>query len=407
MSDDRVCHQLTSLPTKHTFSGDRILLVDNLSENDIPALYSAARGRCEDASESRQPFGEDEFLDEDSFRDFLEHSYVVVLRDAEQTDAPTYGFISAAGIQRTDKPTFADLRVATFTTSVARDRRFHEEMVELLLKLSAEAGYAGCMQTIFSSDAMALQAATSSGFLPVLYAPQNGNVAGRRCDSVMFFKWLSEDARKNMALDKDREMPGKRLFPAYTERPLLTYLPKTRTLANGREVRVRYMEETDVPGVLAMWEDAIERGAGYAIGELPPIEMMYAAIQADGNLGSFVFETLPECKLVGAMNVNPQCFCRTATPAVADVFLMVEPAFCGQGLATEMTKLYFRFASDMGFSACATDVFANNAAMRNILQKQGMHVIGCVPLSGFVKNTGCLDSYMYYKDISAETLVEL
>ena len=64
------------------------------------------------------------------------------------------------------------------------------------MKLSAEAGYAACMQTIFSSDVMALQAATSSGFLPVLYAPQNGKVAGRRCDSVMVFKWLSDDARK-------------------------------------------------------------------------------------------------------------------------------------------------------------------------------------------------------------------
>ena len=64
------------------------------------------------------------------------------------------------------------------------------------MKLAAEVGYAGCMQTIFSSDAVALQAATSVGFLPVLYAPQNGNVNGRRCDSVMFFKWLSEDARK-------------------------------------------------------------------------------------------------------------------------------------------------------------------------------------------------------------------
>ena len=111
-------------------------------------------------------------------------------------DVPTYGFISAAGIQRTDKPTFADLRVATFTSSVVQDRRFHEEMLELLVKLSAEAGYAACMQTIFSSDVMALQTATSSGFLPVLYAPQNGKVAGRRCDSVMVFKWLSDDARK-------------------------------------------------------------------------------------------------------------------------------------------------------------------------------------------------------------------
>ena len=82
--DDRVCHQLSSLPTKHTFSGDRVLLVDNLSVNDIPTLYAAARGRCEDASETRQPFGEDEFLDEDSFRDFLKHAYVIVLRDADQ-----------------------------------------------------------------------------------------------------------------------------------------------------------------------------------------------------------------------------------------------------------------------------------------------------------------------------------
>ena len=64
------------------------------------------------------------------------------------------------------------------------------------MKLSAEAGYAACMQTIFSSDVMALQAATYSGFLPVIYAPQNGKVAGRRCDSVMVFKWLSDDARK-------------------------------------------------------------------------------------------------------------------------------------------------------------------------------------------------------------------
>ena len=85
MSEDgRVCHQLSSLPTKHTFSGDRVLLVDNLSVNDIPTLYAAARGRCEDASETRQPFGEDEFLDEDLFRDFLRHAYVIVLRDAEQ-----------------------------------------------------------------------------------------------------------------------------------------------------------------------------------------------------------------------------------------------------------------------------------------------------------------------------------
>ena len=111
-----------------------------------------------------------------------------------------------------------------------------------------------------------------------------------------------------MALDKDSDLPGKGLFSAFTERPLLTYLPKTRTLANGLKVRVRYMEEKDVPGVLAMWEDAIERGAGYAVGDLPPIEVMYAVIQADGNLGSFVFETLPECKLAGAMNVNPQIF---------------------------------------------------------------------------------------------------
>ncbi len=111
-----------------------------------------------------------------------------------------------------------------------------------------------------------------------------------------------------MALDKDRDLPRKWLFSAFTERPLLTYLPKTRTLANGLEVRVRYTEEKDVPGMLAIWEDAIERGAGFAIGELPAIEVMYAAIQADGNLGSFVFETLPECKLAGAMNVIPQIF---------------------------------------------------------------------------------------------------
>ena len=111
-----------------------------------------------------------------------------------------------------------------------------------------------------------------------------------------------------MALDKESDLPGKWVFSAFTERPLLTYLPKTRTLANGLEVRVRYMEEKDVPGVFAMWEDAIERGAGYAVGDLPPIELMYAIIQADGNLGSFVFETLPECKLAGAMNINPQIF---------------------------------------------------------------------------------------------------
>lgn len=86
---------------------------------------------------------------------------------------------------------------------------------------------------------------------------------------------------------------------------------------------------------------------------------------------------------------------------------MVDPAFYGQGLATEMIKLYFRFASDMGYSGCATDVFANNAAMLHILQKQGMHVIGCVPLSGFVKNAGCLDSYMYYKELSRDKLVDL
>ena len=111
-----------------------------------------------------------------------------------------------------------------------------------------------------------------------------------------------------MALDKVNEMPGKLIFPTYTERPLLTYLPKTRTLANGREITVRYMEEKDVPGVYAMWEDAVERGAGYALGELPPIEAMYAAIQADGNLGSFVLETLPEGKLAAAINVLPQVF---------------------------------------------------------------------------------------------------
>ncbi len=98
---------------------------------------------------------------------------------------------------------------------------------------------------------------------------------------------------------------------------------------------------------------------------------------------------------------------RSATPAIADLYLMVEPSFYGQGLATEMTKLYFRFANDMGFSACATDVFANNAAMRHILLKQGMHVTGCLPLSGYVKNAGCLDSYMYYKELSAETLIQL
>lgn len=86
---------------------------------------------------------------------------------------------------------------------------------------------------------------------------------------------------------------------------------------------------------------------------------------------------------------------------------MVEPEFYGQGLGTELIKLYFRFASDMGFCGCATDVFANNAAMRHILEKQGMRVIGCVPLSGFVKNVGCLDSYMYYKELSREKLIQL
>ena len=64
------------------------------------------------------------------------------------------------------------------------------------MKLAADIGYAGCMQTLFSSDAMALQAASSVGFLPVLYAPKSGKVSGRCRDSVMFFRWLSDNSRK-------------------------------------------------------------------------------------------------------------------------------------------------------------------------------------------------------------------
>ena len=98
---------------------------------------------------------------------------------------------------------------------------------------------------------------------------------------------------------------------------------------------------------------------------------------------------------------------RSATPEVADVNVVVHPDFYGQGFGTEIIKLYFRFARDMGYSGCATDTFANNAAMWHILQKQGMQVIGCVPLSGHVQNVGCVDSYMFYKDLSAGGLVEL
>ena len=85
MSDERISHRIGSLPTKHTINGDRILTVDNLSEDDIPSLYSAIQGRCNDATVSRQPFGEDEFPTQDSFREFLRHSYAVVLRDEHDT----------------------------------------------------------------------------------------------------------------------------------------------------------------------------------------------------------------------------------------------------------------------------------------------------------------------------------
>ena len=111
-----------------------------------------------------------------------------------------------------------------------------------------------------------------------------------------------------MALDRASELPEKLLFTTCTERPLLTYLPKTRLLANGREMRVRYMEDRDVPGAHAMWDDAIQRGAGYAVGELPPIEVMYETLLADGNIGSFVLETIPDGKFAGAMNIHPQPF---------------------------------------------------------------------------------------------------
>ncbi|KAI0238475.1 hypothetical protein LSAT2_010774, partial [Lamellibrachia satsuma] len=93
-------------------------------------------------------------------------------------EAQTYGFMSATRIQRTDKPTYADLRVEVFSATVVQDRC---RQGELLAKLAAEASYTGCMQTTFSSDAVALQADNSVGFLRA----QNGNVNGRCCDSVM------------------------------------------------------------------------------------------------------------------------------------------------------------------------------------------------------------------------------
>lgn len=110
------------------------------------------------------------------------------------------------------------------------------------------------------------------------------------------------------------------------------------------------------------------------------------------DVGHSSDEKIVAAAIFGASNV-----CRSATPELACLYVIVDPLIRCVGIGRAVQAYMERFVLERGFKGVLSDIFATNKAGISMSMNAGYIVTGSLPNCGYIKGKGMTNSLLVYK----------
>ena len=111
----------------------------------------------------------------------------------------------------------------------------------------------------------------------------------------------------------------------------------------------------------------------------------------------------PREHLIGAALFGPTRLCRSESTPTVGCYLIVHPGFRRHGIGKSLLRAVEEISRSNGFNALLSDVFVDNTAGILMASRSDFMCIGSLPKCGVTKNSGLVDSLMYYKYLDETT----
>ncbi|ELT88610.1 hypothetical protein CAPTEDRAFT_222043 [Capitella teleta] len=374
-------------------------------KREFKNLFAAVQKVSREKKRADQPFASDEFPDEDYFTKCVESGFVVEFKEQSSSQEPcAYGFIIPSIFNRLPRPIYAEIRL--FTLNGHPSLQLLTDLQAVLVKVSQAIGYIGCVIDTFTSNLLAIEAASRNGFRNAFVIPLSGELVDVGLfDSIILLKSMVTDVKDFPNPESARIQH----LPEYRDRPIMgkpgfNVSPFATKLADGTSIIVRCLAKRHIPGVHRIFDQATARGQGFGVAEIPPTEFIEAIIDGTHPGHAFAVELEESGYQIAALFIGPSMYCRSATPVHADSYGLVDQSFGARGVGLMLWKLYTRLAFEFGYKGCLTDSFTCNEPVTKIVRATKFVVLGTLWKGGYLNGKGYSDMLCFYQTTQKEDL---